>query len=87
MNADKVDKKELLLDVAEGLFAQLGFEGASTRHIAADAGMNISMLNYYFGSKEGLYQAVVERRLSTFRQTLISLNEENISSRINYSDA
>ena len=80
LSEEKIDKKDFLLDIAEGLFAQLGYEGSSTRHIAADAGMNISMLNYYFGSKEGLYKAVVERRLSTFRQTLINLNEENISS-------
>lgn len=77
---DKTDKKEHLLDTAELLFAELGFEGASTRQIASNAGVNISMLNYYFGSKEGLYKAIVERRLGTFRQTLISLNEENISS-------
>ncbi|MFM6976324.1 MAG: TetR/AcrR family transcriptional regulator [Sphingobacteriaceae bacterium] len=80
MSEEKIDKKELLLDCAEDLFAELGFEGASTRQIASHAGMNISMLNYYFGSKEGLYLAVVDRRLSTFRQTLIHLNEENISS-------
>jgi AcrR family transcriptional regulator len=78
--APKMDKKEALLDSAERLFADLGYEGASTRRLAAEAGVNIAMLNYYFGSKEGLFRAVVERRLATFRQTLISLNEENISS-------
>ncbi|MEO8794687.1 MAG: TetR/AcrR family transcriptional regulator [Daejeonella sp.] len=77
---DKSDKKDLILDVAEKLFSELGFDGASTRHIAKDAGINMAMLNYYFGSKDGLYKSVLERRLGGFRQTLSNLNHENISS-------
>ncbi len=78
--SDKSDKKDLILDVAEKLFSELGFDGASTRHIAKEAGINMAMLNYYFGSKDGLYKSVLERRLGGFRQTLSNLNEENISS-------
>ncbi|HYK75561.1 MAG TPA: TetR family transcriptional regulator [Daejeonella sp.] len=77
---DKVDKKDLLLDVAERLFSELGYDGTSTRLIAREADVNMAMLNYYFGSKDGLYKAVLTRRLGSFRQNLASLNEESISS-------
>ncbi len=76
----KEDRKEIILDTAERLFSENGFDGASTRAIANEAGVNMAMLNYYFGSKEGLYKAVFERKFSGFHQTLINLNEENISS-------
>jgi AcrR family transcriptional regulator len=77
---EKTDKKDHILDVAEKLFSELGFEGASTRHISKEAAVNMAMLNYYFGSKDGLYRAVLERRLGNFRGTLSSLLQENISS-------
>ncbi|WP_423146436.1 TetR/AcrR family transcriptional regulator [Rubrolithibacter danxiaensis] len=77
---EKADKKDVILDAAEKLFSEVGFSGASTRAIAAAAGVNMAMLNYYFGSKTGLYQAVLERRIQPFRQQLIDLNEEKISS-------
>ena len=76
----KTDKKELILDVAESLFAELGFDGASTRQIAKEAGVNIAMLNYYFGGKEGLFIAVFERKVSAYRLSLQNLNNQNISS-------
>src|SRR5215468_8895598 len=42
------------------LFGEQGFDGASTRDIAAAAGVNAPALQYYFDSKEGLYVACVE---------------------------
>lgn len=81
MVTDKTDKKkEAILDAAEKLFSQLGYDGASTRSIAAEAGVNMAMLSYYFGSKEGVFKTVLERRLSVFRQTLEELNDQDISS-------
>jgi AcrR family transcriptional regulator len=62
----KADKKTLILDTAEKLFSEMGYDGASTRTIAAKAGVNMAMLNYYFGSKDGLYKSVLERRLTIF---------------------
>ena len=47
-----------ILGVATRLFADRGFDGASTRDIAAEAGVNMAMIAYYFGSKEGLFRAV-----------------------------
>jgi AcrR family transcriptional regulator len=61
MDKDKIDKKDHILDVAERVFSELGFDGASTRVISGEAGVNMAMLNYYFGSKEGLLLAVFRR--------------------------
>jgi AcrR family transcriptional regulator len=80
MEKAREDKKEHILDVAEKIFAELGYEGASTRHLANEAGVNMAMLNYYFGSKDGLLKAVLERRFSGTRQILNEVKEQNISS-------
>jgi len=80
MDKEKIDKKERILDVAERMFSDLGYDGASTRIISKEAGVNMAMLNYYFGSKDGLFTAVFERRVSTFRVTLQNINNENINS-------
>ncbi|HRH57637.1 MAG TPA: TetR family transcriptional regulator [Chitinophagales bacterium] len=57
------DKKEDILDVAERLFAEHGFEAVSVREISKAADINIAMVSYYFGSKEKLYEEVVHRKL------------------------
>ncbi len=57
------DKKEDILDVAEDLFAQFGFEAVSVRQLAKEAGINVAMVSYYFGSKEQLFKQVIERKL------------------------
>jgi AcrR family transcriptional regulator len=49
-----------LLHAARRRFTVLGFERTTTRDIAADAGVNVSLISRYFGSKEGLFVAVVE---------------------------
>lgn len=59
-----VSKEENILFAAEKLFAEKGFEGTSTREIAKSANVNISMISYYFGSKEKLYEKLVEYRMS-----------------------
>ena len=57
-----VDKRQQILDAAVELFAEHGFEATSTRMLAAHAGVNVAMINYYFGSKEKLFEALVEDR-------------------------
>ncbi|MGV3705291.1 MAG: TetR/AcrR family transcriptional regulator [Arcticibacter sp.] len=80
MLIEKTDKKDHILIVAEKVFSELGYDGASTRLIAKEASVNMAMLNYYFGSKDGLFKAVFERRSSTLGVMLHDINEENISS-------
>ena len=55
--------KTQILDTAERLFAELGFDATSLRALTAAAQVNLAAVNYHFGSKEGLICAVFERRL------------------------
>ena len=59
--------QDRLLDAAEELFCERGFDGASVRDIAAAAGCNIASANYYFGGKEKLYIEVWHRLLVRMR--------------------
>jgi AcrR family transcriptional regulator len=56
------EKQIQILAVAEQLFAQKGYNGTSVRDIAEEAGVNVSMISYYFGSKEGLMEALFKER-------------------------
>ncbi|WP_299184179.1 TetR/AcrR family transcriptional regulator [uncultured Chryseobacterium sp.] len=67
MNRVMITKEENILFAAEALFAEKGFEGTSTREIAKAANVNISMISYYFGSKEKLYEKLVEYRMNEGR--------------------
>jgi len=64
--------KDRLIDVAEELFCERGFKGTSIRDIAASAGCNIASVNYYFGSKEKLYEEVWRRHLIPMRDARIA---------------
>src|ERR1700760_979591 len=81
MDKDKIDKKDHILDVAEKIFSEMGYDGASTRLISGEAGVNMAMLNYYFGSKEGLFLAVFDRTITNFQNILQNLgNDDSMSS-------
>ena len=55
------DKRELILDAAANLIGTVGYAAASTRAIAAAAGVPLSLVHYHFGSRAGLLAAVLER--------------------------
>ena len=54
------DTRRRILETAVTLFAQLGFQGASTRAIAQRARVSLPALQYYFGGKDGLHRACIE---------------------------
>ncbi len=56
--------REKILDTAERLFAEKGFEGVSVREITNRAGCNVASISYYFGNKKGLYLTVFRERLT-----------------------
>jgi AcrR family transcriptional regulator len=54
--------RDRILDAAEHLFAARGFHGCSIRDITGEAGVDVALANYHFGSKQGLLEAVILRR-------------------------
>lgn len=61
---------ERILDAAEQLFAEKGFAETSLRLITSKAGVNLAAVNYHFGSKKALIQAVFTRFLDPFVSSL-----------------
>lgn len=64
------DARTLLIDAARNLFAEQGYAATSTRQIASISGLNISLIRYYFGTKEGLYKACLEAVRDAHLRTL-----------------
>ena len=58
---DETPTRDHILAVALEAFSELGFDGASTRTIAARAGVNQGLIPYYFGTKETLWREAVDR--------------------------
>lgn len=65
--------KTRILDAAEELFMEHGFEATSLRLITTAAGVNLAAANYHFGSKEELFQAVLTRRLDPMNSDRMQL--------------
>ena len=59
VRSDGVETRALILQVAGRLFAEKGFERTTSREICLAAGANMAAVNYHFGSREGLYEAVL----------------------------
>lgn len=62
------DTKERILDAAEHLFAKDGYHATSLRGITTAAEVNLAAVNYHFGSKEALLEAVIVRRLTPLNE-------------------
>jgi len=67
-HARAAETRAALLRAAADSFASVGLAGARTEAIARAAGVNKSLLHYYFKSKEGLYSAVLEEHMKEFSQ-------------------
>ncbi|MTH15718.1 TetR family transcriptional regulator [Flavobacterium sp. LC2016-01] len=77
-NIELNDKKIQILEVAEKLFSEKGFEGTSIRDISKHAKINIAMVSYYFGSKERLLESLIIYKTSDLKLQLENLLQENI---------
>lgn len=72
-----MDKKQQIIESAVQLFAEKGFEGTSIREIATKADVNLAMINYYFGSKEKLFEAMVEQKAAYTKDLLDEIAKDN----------
>lgn len=77
------ETKEKLLQTATELFSKRGIDGVSTRDLAKASGVNLCSINYYFGTKQKLYEAilenVVEKIVSLVTDRQISLQNQGLS--------
>jgi AcrR family transcriptional regulator len=71
--ASKSDTKQRILDTAERLFGDNGFDSTSLRTIIAEAKVNLAAIHYHFHSKEALLDAVILRRLEPINRQRLEM--------------
>lgn len=77
---EKISTEEKIKDAAKRVFQKKGFAATRTRDIAEEAGLNLSLLNYYFRSKEKLFELIMLETIFEFAKSLILvLNDEDSS--------
>lgn len=70
---EQVSTKDQIMDVAERLFGEKGFDGTSMRELTKAAEVNLAAVNYHFRSKEGLLDAIFARRLQPMNRQRLEL--------------
>lgn len=71
------DTRQAVLDAASRLFHMYGYNGTSVRAIAAEAGVNVALISYYFGGKKALLEQLMEEFLKGYLTELESFLEKN----------
>lgn len=74
---DAAATRAAILEAAEVAFTRHGYDGVGAREIAADAGVTAMLVNRYFGSKEGLFEEVVDRAFAP--RTVIPDDRETLA--------
>lgn len=85
--APRQETRDALVATAERLFAEHGLDAVSMRRINREAGqLNTSSIHYYFGSREAVVEAVVERRMSGVNQRRLAMIEQTKGQPIELAD-
>lgn len=79
MTKDKIQAKQRIFDAALTLFARKGYDAVGIREIAKKAEVNISMINYYFGSKVGILKEMVNECYNKYYEAVQAVYEEKLS--------
>jgi len=66
-----VSTRNKILDAADGLFGDVGFDAASTRQIADASGVNKALIHYHFSTKEALFGAVLDRYYERLTEVVV----------------
>src|SRR5271154_299968 len=77
--------EEKIKEAARNVFTRKGFAATRTRDIAEEAGINLALLNYYFRSKEKLFEIVMLENFGQFLngvQTLLNQKESSLEEKI-----
>ena len=75
--AERVDPREAVLDAAERLLTEQGYAGVTARRLAKEAGVNLGLIHYHFGSMENVFVEALERftsRLTERQKALYAAN-------------
>src|SRR5690554_4315612 len=76
---EPITTEEKIIRAADKIFTQKGYAATRTREIAEEAGTNLALLNYYFGSKEKLFRNVVREKLRMLLSAMGPIaSDENI---------
>ena len=70
MTIDNTDAKTNILDISVKLFSAHGYKETSIREISKEAGVNVSMISYYFGGKDGILKDIVKNVTEGFTSIL-----------------
>ncbi|WP_161487248.1 MULTISPECIES: TetR/AcrR family transcriptional regulator [unclassified Sulfitobacter] len=73
-------KRRAIIDAAEALFAESGFDAVSVRNIADEAGVKLSLVTYHFPSKDQIFETVIQRRsahLSELRRERLAVRQHS----------
>lgn len=82
--SDSIDARQKLIDHARELFTVMAYDKVSTRMIANKADVNVAMIRYYFGSKEGLFETMLRETLKPMKKQMELMMKE--SSQKNFLD-
>lgn len=69
--------REQIMEAADRLFGEVGFDAATTREIALQSGVNKALIHYHFKSKEALLEALLDRYYENLNRTLLRALEQN----------
>src|SRR5579863_6043083 len=72
---ERLDTKTRILDAAEKLFGEKGFDATSLRDITTEADVNLAAVNYHFQSKESLIEATIMRGAGPINQQRLAMLE------------
>jgi len=77
---DSLSTEEKIKEAARKVFLRKGFSATRTRDIAEEAGINLALLNYYFRSKQKLFDEVMKEKIQTLLKTIIPVLQDSSTS-------
>ena len=78
MNNDYTEAQEKIVESARKLFVKKGLKGTTVRDIAAESGVNVAMVNYYFRSKEKLFDTIFEEAFALLADKIFYLIDSDL---------
>lgn len=79
MMEQDLSAEQKIKDAARKIFLEFGFDGCTTRQIAKEAGINVALVNYYFRSKNQLFQLVFKAVMEDFLKSMLEVFRTDLS--------